>query len=59
MPDKEKVIKGLRVCISHDPCNDCPYAIQCYTKDKYFREQMLKDALALLEDQEERREVLK
>ena len=48
MTDSEKVIKGLECCISIE-CDHCPYYV-----GKVFtcEENMLKDALALLEEHE-------
>ena len=52
MADKEKVIKGLEVCIDRVPgeydCNECPYEID----GNYCEINLAKDALALLKEQE-------
>lgn len=59
MPDREKVIKGLEVCIDRKPgkytCNECPYEID----GNNCEVNMSKDALALLKEQEEQIESLK
>lgn len=53
MPDREKVIKGLEVCTSiadDELCpKDCPY----YQEVCYGYDQLMRDALALLKEQEE------
>lgn len=57
MIDKEKVIKGLEVCLKNidqqDCPNDCPYLSDCskYGNRVIFQPLML-DALALLKEQE-------
>lgn len=53
MPDREKVIKGLKQCISVDEtCTGCPYeGTVCTTT-------LNSDALALIKEQEKRIEVL-
>lgn len=52
MPDREKVIKGLEVCVNRVPgkytCNECPYEIDgndCELNS-------IRDAIALLKEQE-------
>ena len=61
MIDKEKVIKGLEVCLKNidqqDCPNDCPYLIDCskYGNRVIFQPLML-DALALLKEQEAKTE---
>ena len=51
MPDREKVIKGIRKCLSHKPCseNDCPYENECAVE--HLNDPLIRDALALLKDQ--------
>ena len=53
--DREKVIKGLECCYCNFPkqmdCKNCPYDKICY-HDKACS-LMLRDALALLKEQEE------
>lgn len=52
MPDREKVIKGLEVCIDREPgkydCYKCPYE----TDGNDCEINLSKDALALLKEQE-------
>jgi hypothetical protein len=53
MPDKEKVIKGLDICINtiRTSCpRGCPYYEQCTGIDNVFKP-ILRDALALLKEQ--------
>jgi hypothetical protein len=53
MPDMEKVLKGLEVCLAADlstdenPCAPCPYFF-----DRMCQDTIKKDALALLREQE-------
>lgn len=49
-----KVIKGLTLCIADGYCNDCPYEEGCFDEKSHmpFGEEMMRDALALLKDQE-------
>ena len=55
MADREKVIKALECCYCNFPkqmdCNNCPYDKICY-HDKACS-LMLRDALALLEEQQQ------
>lgn len=52
MPDREKVIKGLDVCVDRVPgkysCYECPYEIDGNSCEI----NLTKDALALLKEQE-------
>jgi hypothetical protein len=50
--DREKVIKGIRKCLSHKPCsvNGCPYENECAVE--HLNDPLLRDALALLKEQE-------
>ena len=52
MPDREKVIKGIRKCLSHKPCaeNGCPYEDECAVE--HLNDPLLRDALALIKEQE-------
>lgn len=56
MPDLEKVIKGLEMCIKDIECTGCPYEGECFDAidDRQFGESMMRDALALLKEQEPR-----
>lgn len=51
MPDREKVIKGIDICLQRLRCGeDCPY----YNNEKIgCMEQLREDALALMKEQEE------
>lgn len=53
MADREKVIKGLEMCIANVGCDGCPYEDECYSQDRceQFSEPMMCDALALLKEQ--------
>ena len=52
MPDLEKVINGLEICVDREPgkytCNKCPYEID----GNYCEINLAKDALSLLKEQE-------
>ena len=52
MADKEKVIKGLEICVNRVPgkydCNECPYEID----GNCCEINLAKDALKLLKEQE-------
>jgi len=56
MTDREKVVKGLDICINaiHTDCPiGCPYYEQCTKwENRYVFQPMLRDALALLKEQE-------
>lgn len=54
MIDREKVIKGLEMCIADVGCHGCPYEDECYSEDRceQFSEPMMRDALALLKEQD-------
>ena len=52
MPDRDKVIKAIDICLGHGKCGDCGYhASNCYT-DQNCRGRMLRDVLDLLKEQE-------
>ena len=53
MTNREKVIKAIDICLGHGKCNDCPYCLsgKGYTAMN-CRDYMLRDALALLKEQE-------
>ena len=52
MPDREKVIKAIDICLGHGKCHDCHYSMtgKGYTAIN-CRECMMRDALALLKEQ--------
>lgn len=64
MPDREKVIKGLKCCASMNgnACRECPYSSECVDYEGVDYEDLYQagtahlaaDALALLKDQEAR-----
>ena len=51
MADIEKVIKAIRKCLSHKPCNEngCPYENECAVE--HLNDPLLRDALELLKEQ--------
>ena len=53
MPDREKVVKAIDICLGHGVCNDCPYCLsgKGYTTMN-CRDYMMRDALAMLKEQE-------
>ena len=52
MPDREKVIKGLEVCTSIEDGESCPKECPYYQDVCYGYDQLMRDALALLKEQE-------
>ena len=50
--DREKVIKGLECCTKWDSCSDCPYQTPNEYDISECTEQMHKDALELLKEQD-------
>ena len=48
MPDKEKIIKGLKTCMSEDFCTGCPY----YENGTDCTGALMEDTFALLEEQQ-------
>lgn len=54
MPDREKVIKGLEMCIADEFCDGCPYEENCFDfdSDDSWGIDVMRDALALLKEQE-------
>ena len=56
MSDREKVIKGLEMCISPYECSpdDCPYYIRPNNESGLCWDRLMTDALALLKEQEPR-----
>ena len=57
MPDREKVIKGLEICIANHPCKQCPYQGKCYDS-LFVGKDLLIDALSPLKKREEAHEIL-
>jgi hypothetical protein len=56
--DREKVIKGLDVCLKNidqqDCTNDCPYLSDCSKyENRVIFQPLMRDALTLLKEQEE------
>lgn len=52
MTDREKVIKGLEVCTSIEDGESCPKKCPYYQDVCYGYDQLMRDALALLKEQE-------
>ena len=54
MIDREKVIKGLEICLEDEYCNGCPYEENCFDPDtdNPWGSYLKRDALALLKEQE-------
>lgn len=52
MADIERVIKGIRKCLSQKPCqeNGCPYENECAVE--HINAPLLRDALELLKEQQ-------
>ena len=50
--DREKVIKGLEVCTSIEDGESCPKECPYYQDVCYGYDQLMRDALALLKEQE-------
>ena len=59
MPDREKVIKGVRKCLSHKQCseNGCPYENECAVE--HLNDPLLRDALSLLKEQGKSKQVIR
>ena len=53
MPDIEKVIKGIESCIGHCNFNECPYFVDSCKEVGCNGNEVLKDALELLKEQED------
>ena len=63
MHDREKVVKGLELCASGSMCvgRDCPYwhnVIDDAIKDCDCTTELVRDALAMINEQQERIETL-
>ena len=58
--DREKVIKGMEMCISPDECSpdECPYYIRPNNESGLCWDRLMTDALALLKEQEAVKPVL-
>lgn len=54
MPDREKVIKALEVCIPLDEGENCPMECPYYRDVCSGYSQVMRDALNLLKEQDER-----
>lgn len=54
--DREKVIKGLKCCLTFldSPCGDCPYYSYEDIQDFDCERNLIHDALALLKEQEKK-----
>lgn len=55
MPDREKVIEGLKCCFENAKCDGCPYEMECRKilfKTKENHCPILDDILAILKEQE-------
>ena len=53
MPEREKVIKGLEVCTSIVDGNSCPKDCPYYQEVCYGYDQLMRDALALIKEQDD------
>ena len=51
MPDRDKVIKAIDICLGHGKCDDCGYRIKGGYSTMDCRKPMMRDALALLKEQ--------
>ena len=53
MPDREKVIKAMEICVGNGHCSKCGYHLSdYYATAPICQNQMMADALALLKEQE-------
>ena len=52
MDDRAKVIKAIDICLGHGKCDDCGYRIKGGYSTMDCRKPMMRDALALLKEQE-------
>lgn len=50
MPNREKVIKALELCIDEIGCRGCPYENNCFSPDGNVFGIMMRDALAILKN---------
>lgn len=50
--DREKVIKAIDICLGHGKCDDCGYQIKGGYSTMDCRKPMMRDALAMLKEQE-------
>jgi hypothetical protein len=53
--DREKVIKAIDICLGHGKCDDCGYRIKDGYSTMDCRKPMMRDALALLKEQNHER----
>ena len=52
MPDREKVVNAIDICLGHGKCDDCGYRIKGGYSTMDCRKPMMRDALALMKEQE-------
>lgn len=52
MPDREKVVNAIDICLGHGRCDDCGYRIKGGYSTMDCRKPMMRDALALMKEQE-------
>lgn len=52
MADREKVIRGLEMCLADEYCDGCPYEEDCFDPDidNPWGSGVMRDALALLKE---------
>ena len=52
--DREKVIKGLEMCLADEYCDGCPYEEDCFDPDidNPWGSGVMRDALAMLKEQD-------
>jgi rubrerythrin len=55
MADREKVIKGIEICLHPGSCRECPYYRVYDTTIEKCAKEMMQDALELLKEQQEQK----